>query len=87
MFNGMPSGPQSQMHTGPQPRFNANMTPAGELINSQQGPTSLPNMNLPNTSLPHHFHMPPTLRQMPPDTRQESQQPNQNNIPYGGQLG
>lgn len=77
MFNGMSSGPQSQIMAGPQARFNANMPPTGELINTSQGPTSLPVI-----TLPHHFHMPPGLRQVPPEARPESQQPNQNNIPY-----
>ncbi|XP_011503382.1 PREDICTED: signal transducing adapter molecule 1 [Ceratosolen solmsi marchali] len=77
IFNGLPSGPQSQTLPGTQPRFNTNIPPTGDLITTQQGPTSLPTM-----TLPHHFHMPPGLRQIPSEVRQESQQSNQNNIPY-----
>jgi hypothetical protein len=64
---------------GSQPRFNTNIPPTGELINTQQGPTNLHTM-----TLPHHFHVPLGLRQhnIPPEVRQESQQPNQNSIPY-----
>lgn len=80
MFNGMPSGPQSQMIPGPQ-RYNANMPPTGEMMNNQQGPTSLPSMTLPH----HYYQMHQGLRQIPPEARQDSPQANQNNIPYAQQ--
>ncbi|XP_058806560.1 signal transducing adapter molecule 1 isoform X2 [Phymastichus coffea] len=80
MFNGMTPGPQSQMMSGPQPRYNANMPPSGEMINTQ-GATSLPPMTLPH----HYYQMHPALRQMPPEARQDSPQANQNNIPYAQQ--
>lgn len=73
----MPSGPQSQIIPGHQ-RFNPNISAPGELINPHTGQASLQSM-----TLQHHFHMPPGLRQVPPgEARQESSQPNQNNIPY-----
>ena len=76
MFNGLPSGPSSQIINNPQPRFNTNLPQTGQLINTQVA-TSLPTM-----TLPYHFHMPAGLRQMPSEARQDSQQPNQSNIPY-----
>ncbi|XP_001603212.2 signal transducing adapter molecule 1 isoform X1 [Nasonia vitripennis] len=79
IFNGMPSGPQSQIIQGHH-RFNPNISAPGELINPHTGQANLQSM-----TLPHHFHMPPGLRQAPPgEARQESLQSNQN-IPYAQQ--
>lgn len=70
MFNGLPSGPPQSPIGNQQPRFNTNI-PMNESANPNQITTIL-----------QQFGLTPGVGQSTPESRPESQQRNQINIPF-----
>lgn len=75
MFNGIPSGPAQSPIGNQQPRFNSNIS-TNESTNPQSGSMTI------HQALLQQLGVAPGIRQLPLESRPESQQPNQINIPY-----
>lgn len=79
MFNGIPSGPPQSPIGNQQTRFNPN-------VSSNEQTNSPASMTIHQALLQelHQLGVTPgvSIRQLPSESRQESQQPNQINIPY-----